>query len=67
MGHPKLDERSTLSDPIRMVELEYENGHTTLWRERHDSCAFQAEVIAPLMIARMKERGKRIGGSSATT
>jgi hypothetical protein len=48
----KLDERFTLSDSIWMVELENENGHTTLWRERHDSCTFQAEVIAPLMVTR---------------
>jgi hypothetical protein len=53
--HAKLDERFAFSDPIRMVELENENGHTTLWRERHDPCAFQPEVVAPLMVARMKE------------
>ena len=59
--HAKLDERFALSDSIRVVELENENSHTTLWRERHDPCAFQAEVIAPLMIAWMKERGKLAG------
>ena len=59
--HAKLDERFTLSDPIRVVELENENGHTTLWCERYDPCAFQPEVIVPLMVARMKERGKLAG------
>src|SRR3712207_6361773 len=42
--HAELDERFTLSDSIGVVELENENGHTTLWRERHDSCTFQPEV-----------------------
>ena len=59
--YAKLDERFTLSDTIRVVELEDENGHTALRRERHDSCAFQPEVIDPLMVARMKEGGELAG------
>jgi hypothetical protein len=59
--HAKLNEWLSLSDAIRVVELENKHGHTAFWGERHDMCAFQAEMIAPLMVARMKEGSKLAG------